>query len=99
MIRTTVGFAGFLVMCLRMQRPAESGPTPLRVFEAAEYKFRRSTILNIRHEIFSELSAWEVTGTDEKGVLWMLDIADDGKILMYEAIGSFPSPEHSSGSP
>jgi hypothetical protein len=92
MIGTTAAFAGFLGMCLWMQRPAEPGPPPRRVLEAAQSKIKRDSIESIRHEWFGGRSAWEVRGMDEEGMLRQLDIADDGEFLMYEPIGSVPSP-------
>ena len=95
MIGTTAVFAGFLGMCLWGHRTTEFATPPLRVLGAARFKIKRDAIENIHHESFNGRSAWEVRGMDEEGVLWQLDIGDDGEILMYEPIGSFPSRNRS----
>jgi hypothetical protein len=42
----------------------------------------------VRHELFNEESAWEITGTDVNGTLWMLDVKPNGDIIMEEPLGT-----------
>ena len=63
---------------------------PPDVIKAAQSKFKGIAIEGVWHEIVNGQSAWEVRGMDEKGILWAIDITDNGKILMYEETGSHP---------
>ena len=71
-----------LAAAIPLLRP---GP-PARVLQAVQKEYPGIVINHARSELFNNAPAWEVIGTDPKGVRWMIDVYDKGEIVMYEKI-------------
>jgi hypothetical protein len=71
------------LLLLAVIQVVRTGP-PAKVLNAVQKQVPGIKVESVRPEIFNKKPAWEVTGTDKKGVRWMIDVRSSGEILMYE---------------
>ena len=67
-------------------------PGPAKVSVAAKNEVPGLVITSVRPSIINGQEAWEVAGTDQKGIIWVIYVWDSGKVIYAEPISRVPPP-------
>src|SRR4051794_14152539 len=91
-VAVLAGLASGVVWAINRRSPPAGFPAPAGIFDAAVRAVPNIVVTSARLETFNRVRAWEVRGTAQDGTVWLIDVLDNGEVVMCEPISHHPPP-------
>jgi len=81
-----------IIWTIEFQPGSRRIPGPAKVDAAARNEIPGLIITSVLPEIDNQQKAWEVRGTDQKGIIRLICVWDSGEVIYAEPIAHLPPP-------